>query len=113
MAPSEYYTRIVRSELPSIEGGVPKYRTKSGLRCPIGLLIPDTHHTPKMETVPVRGLIAQWGEGVLETVQGFELKDLEAIQKIHDSFLCGTQTRKQFLIRLKELPCFNFNSLER
>jgi hypothetical protein len=69
------------------------YRGEHGLKCAIGVLIPDELYTPEIEDKDVHGLPS----GLLESLGFFgedELTFLSGLQKIHDRFppiLWGTR----------------------
>lgn len=82
---------------PAAHGSSCKYRTDTGLKCAVGVFIPDDMYSVGMEGKDVAGLIF-WGED-----EGYDLPDLiknkentnllRDLQKVHDESRSKVETK--------------------
>ena len=106
----EYYDLLVKT---SLEGGFPAienyqcgYRTASGRRCAVGLILPDSLYSPDMEGELCLEVCKTAGTDWLP--DGVRYEDLAKIQDIHD-----TKSSRQpwdhhrFVAELAAVPCFS------
>lgn len=111
MTKQEYYDLLVRTSaeggFPSMEGGRCRYRTDTGRRCAVGLLIPDEMYEPGMETNN-----AYWLERRFPQVQAvfpdeMDADELRRVQTVHDELAQDLGWDHQsFVANLNTLHCF-------
>jgi hypothetical protein len=125
MNKADYYNLLVQT---SAEGRFPSikidglnsscmYRSPEGLRCAVGLIIPDEKYKKEYEQTNVLSLVDRFGL-MLDLPEGLTLTDLSAIQKTHDSMALQWDEKSDsysakpwdhahFVRQLNELQCFS------
>jgi len=93
---NKVYTHLLKQMRRSIEGGRCHYRGPNGLKCAVGVLIPDNRYSPKMEGKHLHGIFEEISD--LFESETHMVALLARLQEIHDSY-----SPDQWKDRLKEL----------
>lgn len=109
---SQVYLALVKQGAPSINDDVQprlgvstgscRYRSKDGLKCAIGWLIPDENYQPWLERVSLQSILSGPSEikHILEAAGPFHF--LAALQRMHDRAAFNhARSGADFLTRLK------------
>jgi len=94
-------THIFVQGEPAIFDGRCVYRTPQGLRCAIGVLIPDNQYDPMMEGKSVQE-IAEKAKWFGDIFAGLSLYFLEPLQNIHDAYY-GWHSTENMRFELKAI----------
>jgi hypothetical protein len=111
----EYYDLLVKTSLeggfPAMDGFSCAYRAESGRRCALGVIIPDEHYRPQMESAGNIYGLSQKGfvtESEPWFPEGVTFQDLYEVQDAHDGLSSTTHPwdHEQFVRKLSRLSCF-------
>lgn len=89
---------------PGKDGRGCQYRTASGRRCAVGLLIKDGKYDPVMEGGICR-LYENWPDRV-RGVEGLSLQDLRQVQTVHDHYAAIGWDTDAFLAAVRAMTVF-------
>lgn len=110
MTKQQYFDLLVstseRGLFPAVGNFGCAYRTGTGRRCAVGLLIPDDQYRRNMEGFDAFNLFRTSPELQQFIPEGMTAMDLDRVQACHDRRSGDDWNHADFVAGLKGLPCF-------